>query len=199
MHSCCCLSRDATAAPRTRHAQFLLPVSRRSGPDHATTRLVSHGQTKRKNTHTHIFTHKLDPCKQGAITLLSPHIGCTVTPSELGTPTGGRPRRGGLPPALPAIMLRLEPHRSSVCPAHVKHITAYVPLHNHMAAQPPIKARWAHLSLSHTHAHEALLKICFTSYFFFYMVAVSALHFSFFLPSSFVLPNYLCVCQHHVC
>lgn len=136
-HCCRCLSRDATAAPWTRHAQFLLPVSRRSGPDHATTRLVSHRQTKRKTktkTRTHIFTHKLDPCKQGSITLLSLRISCTVAPSELGTPNGGRPRRGGLPPALPAITLRLEPHQSSVCPAHVKHITAYVPLHNHMAA-----------------------------------------------------------------
>ena len=48
--------------------------------------------------------------------------------------SGSSRRRGGLPLALPAALLRLQPHGSSVCPAHVKHITAYVPLHNHMAA-----------------------------------------------------------------
>lgn len=50
-----------------------------------------------------------------------------------------QPTQGGLPLAVPAVPLRLQPHRSSMCPAHVKHITAYVPLHNHMAALPPSK------------------------------------------------------------
>lgn len=44
----CCVSRNAEAAPWTRHAQLLLPVSWRSGADHATARMVSHRRTKAK-------------------------------------------------------------------------------------------------------------------------------------------------------
>lgn len=39
-------NRDATATPRTRHAQLLLPLSRRSGTDHATAWMVSSKEAK---------------------------------------------------------------------------------------------------------------------------------------------------------
>ena len=65
-------SRNAKAAPRTRHAQLLLPVPWRSRADHATTGLVSHRQTKQRACTD-------DSCKQGAITIPSLHIGCTLT------------------------------------------------------------------------------------------------------------------------
>lgn len=41
-----CVSRNAEASPRTRHAQLLLPVSRRSRADHAAAGMVSHKQTR---------------------------------------------------------------------------------------------------------------------------------------------------------
>lgn len=39
-------NRDATATPRTRHAQLLLPLSRRSGTDHAAAWMVSSKEAK---------------------------------------------------------------------------------------------------------------------------------------------------------
>lgn len=131
-----CVFRNAKASPWTRHAQLLLPVSWRSRADHTTAGMVSHRRTKRRAC-------TVDSCKEGAITVPSPHVRCTVTLSELraGWRDGGLQQQqqqqltqGRSASGCSCCTLRLQPQRSSVCPAHVKHITSYVPLHNHMAA-----------------------------------------------------------------
>lgn len=44
-------NRNATATPRTRHAQLLLPLSRRSGTDHAAAWMVSSKEAKEVDSH----------------------------------------------------------------------------------------------------------------------------------------------------
>lgn len=67
-----CLSRNAQASPRTRHAQLLLLVSWRSGAAHITAGMVSHRQIKAKACTT-------DSCKKGPETMQRFYILWTVT------------------------------------------------------------------------------------------------------------------------
>lgn len=99
--------------------------------------------------------------------------------------------QGGLPLAVPAVLLRLQPRHSSVCPAHVKHITAYVPLHNHMAALPPSKLSGS-TSLSEV---VFMAGKCFGYLFLRYFLPLyfTSLSLAFPVLSSFNIPYPLCV------
>lgn len=89
-HCCCCLRRDAKAAPRTRHAQLLLTVPRRSWSDHATTRLVSHG----RGGDSHFLTNS-----HAKPVLVNKELlrCCLLTSVVLRSPSGGLSRTSPFP------------------------------------------------------------------------------------------------------
>lgn len=127
-------NRNATATPRTRHAQLLLPLSRRSGTDHAAAWMVSSKETK-----------EVDSYKRGAVAIFCPWrrrrrdrerpLWTEWCPPMKGTYEGGR--AGGCSSTVAGgASLRVP----STCQTHD---SKRAPAYPYGCLRPPIKVLWA--------------------------------------------------------